>query len=110
MGFHVREKMSAERNHLHDACGNDETRDCGSRSPRRGRPRANAGERVRYFIPKSGSSAEKPELGQEVASEGEALVEAFKSGQLFYALIAWKAVPKMDGNEARIVKQSASRT
>jgi hypothetical protein len=31
-------------------------------------------ENVRYFLPKAGGSSEKPELGQEVASEGEALV------------------------------------
>jgi hypothetical protein len=79
-------------------------------SGKRGRPRTSAPERVRYFLPKSGSSGEKPELGQEVASEGEALVEAFKSGQLFYGLIVWRAVPRMDGNEAKIVKQSASRS
>jgi hypothetical protein len=84
-----------------------ETADAGG--SRRGRPRAAGGERVRYFLPKSGSSPDKPELGQEVASEGEALVEAFKSGQLFYCVIAWKAVPKMEGNEAKIVKQSVSR-
>ncbi len=29
---------------------------------------------LRYFLPKSGSSPAKPELGQEMASEGEALI------------------------------------
>jgi len=78
---------------------------------RRGRkPRPAGVERVRYFLPKSGSTLEKPELGQEVASEGEALVQAFRSGQLFFTLIAWKAVPKMEGNEAKIVKQTSSRS
>lgn len=36
---------------------------------------------LRYFLPKTGSSSAKPELGQEMASEGEALIEAFKNGQ-----------------------------
>lgn len=31
-------------------------------------------EDIRYFLPKSGDSSEKPELGQEMATEGEALV------------------------------------
>ena len=44
---------------------------------------------VRYFLPKPGSSAATPELGQEVASEGEALIQAFRSGQTFYTLTAW---------------------
>ena len=67
-------------------------------------------ENVRYFSPKSGSSSEKPELGQEMASEGEALVQAFKSGQVFYTLVAWKAVPEINGNEPKIVKQALSRS
>jgi hypothetical protein len=66
-------------------------------------------ENVRYFLPKPGSAQEKPELGQEMASEGEALVQAFKSGQVFYTLVVWKAVPEINGNEPRIVKQALSR-
>lgn len=65
---------------------------------------------VRYFLPKSGSSTEEPELGQEMATEGEALVQAFKSGQVFYTVIAWKAEPDINGHEPRIVKQVLSRT
>jgi hypothetical protein len=67
-------------------------------------------DNVRYFLPKSGSSSEKPELDQEMASEGEALVQAFKSGQVFYTLVAWKAVPEINGNEPKIVKQALSRS
>ena len=66
-------------------------------------------DNVRYFLPRPGSAQEKPELGQEMASEGEALVQAFKSGQVFYTLVAWKAVPEINGNEPRIVKQALSR-
>jgi hypothetical protein len=66
-------------------------------------------ENVRYFLPRPGSAQEKPELGHEMASEGEALVQAFKSGQVFYTLVAWKAVPEISGNEPRIVKQALSR-
>ena len=67
-------------------------------------------ENIRYFLPKSGSANEKPELGQEMASEGEALVQAFKSGQVFYTLVAWKAVPEINGNEPKIVKQALTRS
>ena len=67
-------------------------------------------ENVRYFLPNAGGSSDKPVLGQEMASEGEALVQAFKSGQVFYTLVAWKAVPEINGNEPKIVKQALSRS
>jgi hypothetical protein len=61
----------------------------------------------RYFLPKSGSSPATPELGQEVASEGEALIQAFRSAQPFYTLTAWKAVPEVNGaGSPMIVKQA----
>jgi len=66
-------------------------------------------ENVRYFLPKSDSTEETPELGQEMANEGEALVQAFKSGQLFYTLVTWRAVPEINGNEPRIVKQARTK-
>ena len=68
------------------------------------------GEQVRYFLPKAGSSSEHPELGQEMANEGEALVEAFKAGQLFYTVVAWRATPEMNGCEAKIVKRPLPRS
>jgi hypothetical protein len=79
------------------------------RNGRRRRPEMPS-ENVRYFLLKSGSSTEKPELGQELTTEGEALVQAFKSGQVFYTLVAWKAVPEINGNEPRIVKQVFDRS
>ena len=64
---------------------------------------------VRYFLPKPGSTPATPELGQEVASEGEALIQAFRSGQPFYTLTAWKAVPEVNGGGSpMIVKQAVA--
>ena len=65
---------------------------------------------VRFFLLKPGSSADKPELGQEMASEGEALVNAFKSGQAFLTVVAWKAVPELTDDDPRIVKQVVARS
>jgi len=77
-------------------------------SPRRKR-RNNGDAGVRYFMPKAGSSPATPELGQEVASEGEALIQAFRSGQMFYTLTAWKAVPEVNsGGSPVIVKQAVA--
>lgn len=67
-------------------------------------------ENVRYFLPKSGTSSDSPELGQEIGTEGEALVQAFKSGQVFFTVVAWRAVPEMNGSEPKIVKQALSPT
>jgi hypothetical protein len=64
---------------------------------------------VRYFLPKPGSSTANPELGQEVASEAEALVAAFRTDQPFYTLVAWNASSDTDGGVPRIVKEAVKR-
>jgi hypothetical protein len=76
------------------------------------RKRRNGNETsLRYFLPKDGSSTGTPELGEEVASEGEALIQAFKTGQPFYTLAAWKAVPEVNGGGSPvIVKQAVARS
>ena len=63
---------------------------------------------LRYFLVKPGSSPAKPELGLEMASEGEALIEAFRTGQPFYTVTAWKAVPEVNGGNPVIVKQAVA--
>ena len=79
----------------------------GANSSRRRRNRNDAN--LRYFLIKPGSSAARPELGQEMASEGEALIEAFRSGQPFYTVTAWKAVPEVNGGNPVIVKQAVAQ-
>ena len=65
---------------------------------------------VRYFLPKPGTSAERPELGREVTSEADALVEAFRTDQPFFTLVAWKAVSDTEDGVPRIVKEALKRT
>lgn len=65
---------------------------------------------VRYFLPKQGASIERPELGREITSEAEVLVEAFRTGQIFYTLVAWKAVPEMDDGAPKIIKEALKRS
>src|ERR1700752_3168035 len=79
-------------------------------APVRRKKRASEDGNLRYFLPRTGSSPAKPELGQEMANEGEALIEAFKSGQPFYTLTAWKAVPEINGGNPVIVRQAIART
>ncbi|MGA9413397.1 MAG: hypothetical protein WBV60_01815 [Terriglobales bacterium] len=82
------------------------TTSVGGANTRRGR-RNGSDPNLRYFLPKSGSSPAKPELGQEMASEGEALIEAFKNGQPFYTLTAWKAVPEVNGGGSPVIVKQA---
>jgi len=79
----------------------------GANAPRRRRNGNDAN--LRHFLMKPGSSPAKPELGQEMASEGEALIEAFRSGQPFYTVTAWKAVPEVNGGNPVIVKQTVAQ-
>jgi len=62
---------------------------------------------LRYFLLKADSSPGVPELGPEVASEGEALIQSFKSGQPFYTLAVWKAVPEVNGGGSPVIVKQA---
>ena len=74
------------------------------RRPRR--PRQQTEEIVRYFLAKEGSSPEKPELGAEVASEGEALIKAFQSKNgVIYTILAYKAEAEIQGGSPTLVKR-----
>jgi hypothetical protein len=64
---------------------------------------------VRYFLLKPGSSTENPELGREVATEAEALVEAFRTDQPFLTLVAWNASSETESGVPRIVKEAVKR-
>ena len=77
-----------------------------SASPRRKR-RSGQDAGMRYFLLKPGSSPATPELGLEVASEGEALIQAFRNGQPFYTLTAWKAVPEVNGGGSPVIVKQA---
>jgi hypothetical protein len=68
-------------------------------------------DHVRYFLPKPGSALDKPELGREMPNEGEALIEAFKSSQPFYALTVCKASTEVNGGGSPvIVRQAVARS
>ena len=75
--------------------------------PRRARKsRQQTEEAVRYFLAKEGSSTEKPELGAELASEGEALIKAFQSKNgVIYTLLAYKAEAEIQGGSPTLVKR-----
>ena len=70
------------------------------------RSRQQTEEVVRYFLAKEGSSIEKPELGVEVATEGEALIKAFQSKNgVVYTVLAYKAEAEIQGGSPTLVKR-----
>ena len=69
-----------------------------------------AEETVRYFLAKEGSSAAKPELGEEISSESETLVRAFRAkDSLFYTVTAYRAEADVKGGSPTIVKCPAHK-
>jgi hypothetical protein len=82
------------------------SRSVGGTNARR-RHRNGSDQNLRYFLPKSGSSPAKPELGQEMANEGEALIEALKSGQTFFTVAVWKSVPEVNGGGSPVIVKQA---
>lgn len=77
-----------------------------TRPKRARRSRQPSEEVARYFLAKDGTSPSKPELGEEAASEGEALIKAFQSKTgVVYVLHAYKAEAEMQGGSPTLVKR-----
>jgi hypothetical protein len=74
------------------------------------RARANADEEnngcARYFLAKPNSDGSNPALDREVASEGEALVEALRLGVTYYAIQEFRVIPDFAGKRPRLNKEA----
>ena len=69
-----------------------------------------AEEAVRYFLAKEGSTPEKPELGEEMTSESETLIRAFRAkDSLFFAVTAYRAEADTKGGSPTLVKRPAHK-
>jgi hypothetical protein len=81
----------------------------GQASKRRGgrRARAKSPSGVRYFVGRPASGDAKPTLEQEVASEPEALVIAFKNDSRVYFVSEYRVTHRIDGGEVRLEKEPA---
>ncbi len=76
-----------------------------SRRPDR-RRRAEAPDQiVRYFVGRPAADDGKPTLEQEVASEPEGLVIAFKNDSRVYFVHEYRVTQRIEGNEVRLEKQ-----
>lgn len=76
-------------------------------SPKRGRRSKQGGEDlIRFFLAKEGSTTAKPELGDEIQNEAEALVKAFRSKTgVLYVLHAYQAEAEIQGGSPILVKK-----
>lgn len=76
------------------------------RSGRRAQGQSSNG--VRYFVGRPASGDAKPTLEQEVASEPEALVIAFKNDSLVYFVSEYRVTQRIEGGQVRLEKEPAA--
>ncbi|MCO5349966.1 MAG: hypothetical protein M9913_03510 [Bryobacteraceae bacterium] len=73
------------------------------------RRRAEPGDQmVRYFVGRPAGDDGKPMLEQEVASEPEGLVIAFKNDSRVYFVHEYRVTQRIEGNEVRLEKEPVS--
>lgn len=77
----------------------------GKRLRRKGRGSATEG--IRYFVGRPAEPDGKPTLEQEVASEPEALVIAFKGDKRVYFISEYRVTQKIESGLVRLEKESA---
>ncbi len=93
----------------------ERTSQASSRPAGRGTRRARSaveGETVlgaRFFLPKSGTNGQAPELGREFSNEGEARVEALKLGVNYYSLQEWRPVADFAGKNPELKREAVTR-
>jgi hypothetical protein len=89
--------------------GAAKTNSNGDKPTRTRRPRANAEEEsngARYFLATSNANGGSPALDREVASEGEALVEALRLGVTYYAIHEYRVVPDFAAKVPQLKKEA----
>ena len=76
------------------------------------RSRANSDEEstgnARYFLAEANGNNGSLALGREVASEGEALVEALCLGVTYYEIQEYRVVPDFSGRKPQLGKEAVS--
>ena len=76
------------------------------------RPRASSDEEnngnARYFLAKANGNGDSLAFDREVASEGEALVEALRLGLTFYEVHEFRVVPDFAGKKPLLNKEAVN--
>ena len=61
---------------------------------------------TRYFLGKANGDGSTPALDREVASEGEALVEALRSGVTYNAIQEFRVIPDFAARRPQLKKEA----
>src|ERR1035438_6856416 len=76
------------------------------------RPRASSDEEnngnARYFLAKANGNGDSLAFEREVASEGEALVEALRLGVTYYEVQEFRVVPDFSGRKPLLGKEAVN--
>src|SRR5208283_2175913 len=84
-----------------------ETTTARTRRPRASSDEENSGN-ARYFLAEANRSNGSLALGREVASEGEALVEALRLGVTYYEIQEYRVVPDFSGRKPLLGKEAVN--
>ena len=63
---------------------------------------------TRYFLAKANGDGSSPAFDREVASEGEALVEALRLGVTYYEIQEYRVVPDFSGRKPLLGKEAVN--
>ena len=63
---------------------------------------------ARYFLAKANGNGDSPAFDREVASEGEALVEALRLGVTYYEVQEFRVVPDFAGRKPQLNKEAVN--
>ena len=83
-----------------------------SPAPRRRRGRKETAEAAtieRFFLAETNGNSTMPTLGREMASEAEAIVEAFRAGVNFFAISEFRARAETSSSRYPVIKKEAVR-
>jgi len=64
---------------------------------------------TRFFLAKAGANGTAPTLDQELATEGEAKIEALKSGLNYYSVVEWHATADFTGKHPLVKSEPVKR-
>jgi hypothetical protein len=89
-----------------DASSSVTTGKRGVRRPKIGTESTEPG--CRFFLAGPDRTGKNPGLGQEIFTEGEAMVEAFKSGVTYFALTEWRPKVDFSGKTPQVRKEAVA--
>lgn len=64
---------------------------------------------TRFFLAKAGANGNTPALDRELTTEGEAKIEALKSGLNYYSVVEWHATADFAGKNPLVKSEAVKR-